>query len=87
MSQQPMTPQPEQLAKRMLRREWENLSPREPGARTSFIGSGRLVAYVITWTSRDGVLGIRVPTGVGATDSQPPSRRSSQGAWGAPVGG
>jgi uncharacterized membrane protein len=29
MSQQPMTQQPEELAKRMLRREWENLSPRE----------------------------------------------------------
>jgi uncharacterized membrane protein len=29
MSQQPLTPQPEELAKRMLRREWENLSPRE----------------------------------------------------------
>jgi uncharacterized membrane protein len=29
MSQQPMTQQPEELAKRILRREWGNLSPRE----------------------------------------------------------
>jgi uncharacterized membrane protein len=29
MSQQSLTPQPEELAKRMLRREWDNLSPRE----------------------------------------------------------
>ena len=28
-NQPSMTPQPEELAKRMLRREWENLSPRE----------------------------------------------------------
>jgi hypothetical protein len=39
------------------------------GARIGSIGSGRSKATVLTWTSRDGVPGIRVRTGVGATGS------------------